>query len=126
MQLVWEPHLEDHWQREMLLGVNWGEPWLPGASWGHYNWKVTPGPTLSCWFVGPTISLIGDPREGSGMPLTAMLNMTADISIVLTMCRALFYTYEHILFSRRTYEAGTITIITLILQMKELWLREVK
>lgn len=24
MQLVWGPHLEDHWQKEMLLGINWG------------------------------------------------------------------------------------------------------
>ena len=48
MQLVGGPRLENYWQREMLLGVNCGEPWLPGASWGHSmhgNWHwVLPDP----------------------------------------------------------------------------------
>lgn len=44
------------------------------ASWCHYNWKMTLGPTLPCWFVGPTISFIGDPRQDSEMLLTAILN----------------------------------------------------
>lgn len=26
MQLVWELHLKGHWQREVLLDVNWGSP----------------------------------------------------------------------------------------------------
>lgn len=29
--LFWGPHLENHWQREVFLEVNWGEPGLSAA-----------------------------------------------------------------------------------------------
>lgn len=87
----WGPHLENRWQREMLLAAHWGELWLPGASWGHYTCAKWPwgGPTHLTLLVRRASCLGCSQTSTRGLrnAPAAVLTMTADADTEVTWDR---------------------------------------